>query len=384
MIQASGLILYSMSISRSTTFLFLLLFFSATLISSCGDDEGGSTKIVDNFDREAMLQFWADEVIVPSFVDYDNKLNVLVDAKDAFLANKDENSFNQLRDAWLEAYKSWQHVSMFDIGKAEEIGYRNFVNIFPADTDLIDEHILDQQYNLELPSTFDAQGFPALDYLLFGLANELGEQITLLGQENHSNYLGELVDKLKSLNGVVLNDWQSGYRDDFVENKGSSATASTDKLVNDFLFYYEKYFRAGKIGIPAGVFSGNSLSTAVEAPYSGIYSKTLFNEAFEAIRKFYDGESFNGQQTGNSLKQYLEHIQQANDMENISEQISEQWGVAEVAINGLLDNFKDQVEQDNLKMLQAYDEVQKVVVLLKVDMMQALNIQVDYVDADGD
>ncbi len=35
-------------------------------------------------------------------------------------------------------------------------------------------------------------------------------------------------------------------------------------------------------------------------------------------------------------------------------------------------------------MLTAYDELQKAVVLLKVDMLQALNIQVDFVDADGD
>jgi hypothetical protein len=35
-------------------------------------------------------------------------------------------------------------------------------------------------------------------------------------------------------------------------------------------------------------------------------------------------------------------------------------------------------------MLQTYDELQKNVILLKVDMLQALNINVDYVDADGD
>lgn len=35
-------------------------------------------------------------------------------------------------------------------------------------------------------------------------------------------------------------------------------------------------------------------------------------------------------------------------------------------------------------MLQTYDELQKNVILMKVDMLQALNINVDYVDADGD
>ncbi len=39
---------------------------------------------------------------------------------------------------------------------------------------------------------------------------------------------------------------------------------------------------------------------------------------------------------------------------------------------------------DNVQMLTLYDEMQRLVVLLKVDMLQALSINVDYVDADGD
>jgi len=35
-------------------------------------------------------------------------------------------------------------------------------------------------------------------------------------------------------------------------------------------------------------------------------------------------------------------------------------------------------------MLSAYDEVQKAVSMLKVDMFSAMSISVDYVDADGD
>jgi hypothetical protein len=40
--------------------------------------------------------------------------------------------------------------------------------------------------------------------------------------------------------------------------------------------------------------------------------------------------------------------------------------------------------QDNLPMLDTYDELQDVVVLLKVNMLYSLNITVDYADSDGD
>ncbi|NRA94125.1 MAG: peptidase M75 superfamily protein, partial [Psychroserpens sp.] len=42
------------------------------------------------------------------------------------------------------------------------------------------------------------------------------------------------------------------------------------------------------------------------------------------------------------------------------------------------------VETDNTKMTEAYDALQAAVVLLKVDMIQAMNISIDFVDADGD
>jgi len=50
----------------------------------------------------------------------------------------------------------------------------------------------------------------------------------------------------------------------------------------------------------------------------------------------------------------------------------------------LSDDLGNQIETDNTLMTKTYDELQKVVVLMKVDMLQALNVKVDYVDADGD
>ena len=50
----------------------------------------------------------------------------------------------------------------------------------------------------------------------------------------------------------------------------------------------------------------------------------------------------------------------------------------------LNENFVDQVNENNIEMLKTYDVIQAGVVMLKVDMLQKLNISVDYVDADGD
>ena len=357
--------------------LFLLL-----VLCSCQDTT--EDIFTDNFDRRAMLTNWVDNIIVPAHEIYDVRLQALRLSKDEFIIEGSTLTFENLRLAYKNAYLAWQAVSMFDIGKAEEIGLRNFSNIYPTDTQLIEENIQGGNYNLELPSNFDAQGFPALDYLLFGLSDNDDEIINILQQTAYSSYLNELVDRLKLLNLEVLNDWRIPFRSEFIENDGSSATASTDKLVNDFLFYYEKFLRAGKIGIPAGVFSGNEIPTSVEAPYSGIYSKELFFAAYKAVQDFFKGLNYDGSQDGSSLEDYLNYVATENGTSSLADPILAQWTIAEAKVQALDDSFRSQVENDNIKMLEAYDELQKAVVLLKVDMLQALNIQVDFVDADGD
>jgi len=367
------------------TSIILIFIFSTVLIVGCDPDtESGGENENLPFDRRAMLDHWAQNIIVPNIIVYKNQLVELSDYKDEFIADPSPETYNELIGSWLDAYKAWQQVSMFDIGKAESIGLRNFTNIYPADIELIEQHVNSGSYNLALPSNFDAQGFPALDYLLFGLSSDQGEIISTLSSASYSRYLDDLVSRLLSLTQELQDDWTGGYQDEFVDNDGSSATASVDKVVNDVLFYYEKYLRAGKIGIPAGIFSGSALSSKVEAPYAGKYSKILLLEGFNAVQDFFNGKSYDNGSTGPSLKQYLEYVQSQNQTVDIASAIIDQWADAHSKILALDDNLKLQVEQDNIKMLEAYDALQKVVVLLKVDMMQALNIQVDFVDADGD
>ena len=64
--------------------------------------------------------------------------------------------------------------------------------------------------------------------------------------------------------------------------------------------------------------------------------------------------------------------------------IRDQLSVATAAIEGLDDNLARQVESDNLSMLNAYDQLQRLVPLLKIDMVQSMGVNIDFVDTDGD
>ncbi|MEX1062406.1 MAG: imelysin family protein, partial [Balneolaceae bacterium] len=355
---------------------------------SCGSD-GPSGPDSSDFDRQAMLENWADNIIIPAFASFSEETEQLKSAAENFSAEPSQQSLDEMRNAWESAYISFQHVSMFEMGRAMELRFRDNLNLYPTDTEEIQDNMEQDSYNLELPSLTDSQGFPALDYLLYGLAEDDSEILAYYtddaNAESFRTYVLDLAVRIDDLTQEVSTYWAEEYRDEFVENAGDGANASVDMMVNDYIFYYEKFLRAGKVGIPAGVFSDiGPLPTHVEAPYRQDLSKALLLEALEATQNFFNGVHFNSGESGESLNTYLDFLNSIKNGADLSSLINEQFETARDEIETLDENFAQQIEEDNSGMLAAYDELQKNVVLLKVDMLQALNINVDYVDADGD
>ena len=359
---------------------------SSSTSSSTTSSETTSTTPAE-FDRGAMLAFWADKIIIPSLESFNESLFQLLETTNSFIDNPDQEKLSQLRDKWLTAYKAWQFVEMFDIGKAEEIYFKNRLNLYPVNKDRVDSNIDSGSYDLDKAENFTSQGFPAVDYLLFGIGENDESVIAkyLISDSPHSKYLKDVVSKAVELTNIIKVDWEEGYRNTFVELTDNTATSSINKLTNDFIFYYEKGFRATKIGIPAGVFSGSPLPDRVEAYYGRVYSRVLAIEAANAVDNFFNGRSFSeNEDIGLSLKSYLDFIEGDSVSSKLSDEIDAQIAASIESISSLKENFVDQVNENNIEMLRTYDVIQKGVVMLKVDMLQKLNISVDYVDADGD
>ena len=341
-----------------------------------------------SFDREAMLVFWADSIIVPAQQKFQTDLFSLSNSISDFSTNSSQVSLDLVRENWFNAYKSWQHIEMFNIGKAEEINFGVRMNVYPVDTERVEANILSSDSDIENPNDYAAQGFPAIDYLLHGIGTNDSEILEKYTSEN-SKYLAYLLilsNKMTELTDSVISDWNNSYRDNFVASIDNTATSSINKLTNDFIYYYEKGFRANKIGIPAGVFSGGTLLDRVEAYYRRDISKILAIEAINSVSDFFNGISFNGNTslTGISFKDYIEFLETIKNDTPLGQLIIDQFESAKTSINNLNDDFTVQLENNKLDMLITYDVIQVAVVLLKVDMLQALNINVDYIDADGD
>ena len=362
----------------------VILFVIATVVYACSKSDTGPDVPVDEFDRTAMLTHLADNIIIPSLEAFKGNSLELKNAAQTFSESPNTSNLESLRSIWYTAYKAWQHVEMFNIGKAEELQFVNFINVYPVTESDIEANVSSGTYDLNHPNNHDAQGFAALDYMIHGIASDdasiIAKFTTDAKAANYKAYLTDVASKIDDITGEVVNDWNGTYRDSFISNAGNSATSSLNKLVNDFIYYYEKGLRANKVGIPAGNFSATPLPAKVEAYYKRTISKELLVEALSAVEDFFKGKSYNSSAQGTGFKGYLSSL----NRDDLVTQIETQLGVAKAQINSLDANFYTQITTNNTEMTKAYDELQRVVVMFKVDMLQAFSVSVDYIDADGD
>lgn len=359
---------------------------------SCQKSDTSETYSFDNYDRQVLLSNLVDNILIPAYQNFYSELNEFDIAISNFQSAATSNNLQDIRIKFIEAYKLWQHVEMFNIGYAEEIFYGSKMNIYPTNVSRISVNINSTNSDLDTnPNQYSAQGFPAIDYMLYGIAGSDQEFIELYGENSGDNptfdYLNLIVDRMVVNTDAVMNDWLEN-KDNFINSTGNTSGSSLNMLANDFIYYYEKSFRTNKFGIPAGVWSG-ILPQNVESFYARSLSKVLAEESLKASKNFFLGIHYDSDTDGEGLYDYIAYLDDINYSDNtdylgLQDAILESMDDSRDKINVLGDDFINQIENDNYKMLETFDAIQDGVVLMKTNMLSLLGISVDYFDADGD
>jgi len=344
-------------------------------------------------DRQEILIHWADNIIIPSYDNFKVKFDLMLSESEEFTATPTVESLTAFRSAWVDAYAEWQKVELFEFGPADRYSLRNFFNIYPADVAGIEAYILDPLANMEVPNSYPRQGFPAIDYLINGVASDdagiIDYYTTGDDAPERIAYLSKLVDRMNTLITNVITEWKGSYKDTFTSSTGLDIGSSTGIVVNAYVLNYERYIRSGKIGIPAGIVggvSGVAYPDKVEAYFKRDISKLLAKNAEDATIGFFNGVNVTTEAEGPSFKSYLDALGAKDSSTGtlLSEIINDQFTVIDSKLNLLSSNFYEQIQNDNQAMEDTYTEMQKAVRLLKVDMTSAMSVTITYTDNDGD
>lgn len=363
-----------------------------SLVACSGSNNSSTPDPVDGGkDRKAILTHWADNIIIPAYAGFKVKLDAMVEKSNAFAAKPDAGTLAAFREAWAEAYIEWQKVELFDVGPASRRSIRSFINIYPANVSGIGKNIADPSESMETTSSYDRQGFPALDYLINGTGSSDTEIVAYFTEPAQGaqrlNYIKRITDHMQQLVNNVTADWAGAYREDFVTKTGTDIGSPMGELVNGYVLHYERYIRSGKFGIPSGaMLNGVVAADKVEAFYKKDLSKALAQAAHQAAVDFFNGKNVKTGAEGPSFKTYLDALQakDATSGKALSEIINTQLAAGKAKIDGLQPNLYQQILDNNQAVKEVFNELQKAVRMLKVDMTSAMSITITYTDNDGD
>jgi predicted lipoprotein len=361
-------------------------------LCSCGGDGNDPSPTDDGKDREVILTHWVDNIIIPSYTNFKTDFDAMKLKADAFTSSPTALTLVEFRAAWVNAYLEWQNVEVFEFGPADQYTLRNFFNIYPTDIAGITANMNDPSANLDLPSAYACQGFPALDYLINGVGAGDAEIVDYYTSgadaPKRIAYLQRLINRMSSLTNNVVSGWPA-YRETFISKTGLDIGSSFGNVVNAYVLYYERYIRSGKIGIP----SGSTVATAgtvnpdkVEAYYKKDISLALAKNAHRAASDFFNGKNVSTSVEGPSFKTYLDALgaKDATTGAMLSEIINDQLAIITTHLDGLSNDLSQQVQSNNQPVLDTYSAMQKLVRIIKVDMTSAMSVTITYTDNDGD
>ena len=114
-------------------FNFIITSFIIFSFISCSSDSDEDIDQIPQFDRSSILKNYADNIIIPRYSDFQSEVLKLKSDIENFTKEPNIINYDKAHNSWFETYKKWQHVEMFNIGKAEQIMYFNTINTYPVD-----------------------------------------------------------------------------------------------------------------------------------------------------------------------------------------------------------------------------------------------------------
>lgn len=359
------------------TSVFVVIFVAAC--SSANDDTTTPTA----FDRKAMLQHYADDLIRPAFRDLQTNVNALSSAVELFMGTPSAANLTALQTAWLKAQLSFEVANAYNFGPAGETGSRmglvQEIGTFPVNTLKIEKAIAQGLANTT-DANYDARGLLAIEYMLFDKDGKNERILDGLETASRQVYLKKLVTNVKERVDAVVTGWE-GYVTTFVSSDGTEPGSSISELYNEFIRSYQN-LKNYKIGLPLGARPGQTAPQPelAEAYYSG-QSLALAQAHFTALENSWYGRTATADGLG--FQEYLASVAGGPALVTATEAQLTAIRKAFVAVS---DNpsLSKQIQAKKPAVEMLYTELQKNFPFLKSDMAALLGIAITFSSSDGE
>ncbi|MBD3627466.1 imelysin family protein [Cyclobacterium sp.] len=356
------------------------------LLPSCVENSGEENQEVTA--RKPVLENLANTVIIPGYENLLAQMTLLDQAVNNFTGEPNQAHLTALRADFENTYSQWQKVSFLEFGPAFSQTLRAEFNTFPTDNFSIDNAIESGEFSLTGFSTTNRRGLPAMDYLIYGLADSDEEVIekysTDVNSGNRKEYLMAVSQLILNKIDLVYNQWvPSGgnYQEEFIQKDGTDVGSSFGEMVNALSQYLERFSRDARMGIPLGKRSqGVIIPRNVEAYYSQ-KSIPLLKAHISGMKDFYLGNREGNE--GKGFYDFLIEIKTGED-EGLAQRILDQFDLILSRLDQVPSPLSATIQNNPAPAEAAHLELQKQVILIKTEFSSALGVLITYQDNDGD
>ena len=365
---------------RYLLFIFLASFLVVTFVAACSSANDDPTPPAP-FDRKAMLQNYADNLIRPAFREVQTDVNALSSLVGIFMKSPTAANLTAMQTAWLKAQRSYEAANAYNVGPAGEAGSRmrlvEEVSTFPVNTLTIEKSIAQGLANTN-DANYDARGLLAIEYMLFDKNGNNARILEGLETASRMVYLNKLVTNVKVRVDDVVKGWD-GYVTTFVNSDGTAPGSSTSELYNEFIRSYGN-LKNYKIGLPLGAGTGQTAPQPelAEGYYSG-QSLALAQAHFLALENSWYGRTATAD--GPGFREYLASVAGGPELVKTMET---QLATTRKAFEAMSDSpsLTKQIQAKKPSVETLYTELQKSSGLLKNNMSSLLGIVLTFNDGE--
>jgi predicted lipoprotein len=350
---------------------------------SCNSDGISESEYQIQYTRTAQLEnIYENEIIVLSN-DFVLSTGLLETSIQNFkTATTLENLIN-VQENWIAALKIWKQLELYNLGAVENSFIHFEINRWATNTSNIDDNI---EGNETLDAAFIAskgsssKGLSALEYLLFSseenqeVVNSFTSEINF---ERKLDYLVALSINLKTKSQDLLSIWQD-EKTGFISSIENGITGSQNQLTNAMINLIEEII-ISKLGNPLGDKTGGIINIdALEATRSKT-SIIIIQEHLNALKKCYTGQLLE-----NDINWGFDNYLSLIEKNDLNASIIAAFAACQTKIDVITTPLVLELETTPENVTNLQDAFRDLLVLIKIDLSNAIGATVTLSDNDGD
>ncbi len=287
------------------------------------------------------------------------------------------------QNSWKNVMRVWKQLELYNLGTIEDsfIHFEinrwktntNLINSYINGSDIINEGFIDSKGS-------SAKGLSALEYLLFSSDDNdtiLNTFTVNTNSQRRLEYLAALIDDLENKATQLKTLWINN-KATFLNSLENGISGSQNQLTNAMVSLLEEII-ISKLGKPLGEQNGGTVIIDLLEAHRSMFSLEIIHEHLIALEKCYTG---NFKQ--NSIKwgydNYLELIGQTS----LNERINKAFANCKLKIDIIKNPLREELVHNKQQVSDLRASITNLLILIKVDLANAIGSTITISDNDGD